>query len=119
MYATFNGSDFVTAVSDNCDASVGVSSVRIVSVSSDEPDDSNADGMTINDIVIAADCKSVQVRAERKGDSNGRVYIVTLKVTDTAGNTTNTTARVSVPSSQNGAAAKANAPSFTIQGSCP
>jgi len=119
MYVKFNASDFVTGVSDNCDASVGVSSVRIVSVSSDEPDDSNADGMTINDIVIAADCKSVQVRAERKGDSNGRVYIVTLKVSDTSGNVTTTTARVSVPSSQNGAAAVADAPSFTILGGCP
>jgi hypothetical protein len=119
MYAKFNVSDFVTSVSDNCDASVGVSSVKIVSVSSDEPDDSNADGMTINDIVIAPDCKSVQVRAERKGDSNGRVYIVTLKVTDTSGNTTTTTARVSVPNSQNGNAAIADAPSFTILGGCP
>jgi hypothetical protein len=119
MYRTFNVSDFVTSVSDNCDVSVGVSSVKIVSVSSDEPDDSTADGMTLNDIVIGGDCKSVQVRAERKGDSNGRVYIVTLKVTDTAGNTTTTTARVSVPSSQNGAAAIADAPSFTIQGGCP
>jgi hypothetical protein len=119
MYRTFNVSDFVTSVSDNCDVSVGVSSVKIVSVSSDEPDDSTADGMTLNDIVIGGDCKSVQVRAERKGDSNGRVYIVTLGVTDTAGNTTTTTARVSVPSSQNGAAAIADAPSFTIQGGCP
>lgn len=118
-YTTFNASDFVTSVSDNCDASVGVSSVTIVSVSSDEPDDSTADGVTINDIVIAADCKSVQVRAERKGDSNGRVYIVTLKVTDTSGNTTTTTARVSVPNSQNGAPAIADAPSFTILGGCP
>ena len=118
-YTKFNVSDFVTSVSDNCDSSVGVSSVKIVSVSSDEPDDSTADGMTLNDIVIGADCKSVQLRAERKGDSNGRVYVVTLKVTDTSGNVTTTTARVSVPNSQSGATAIADAPSFTILGGCP
>lgn len=118
-YVSFNVSDFVTSVTDNCDSGVGVSSVKIASVSSDEPDDSTADGMTINDIVIGADCKSVQLRAERKGDSNGRVYVVTLKVTDTAGNTTTTTARVNVPNSQNGTTAIADAPSFTILGGCP
>jgi hypothetical protein len=91
----------------------------IVSASSDEPDDANADGQTINDIVIAADCKSVQLRAERRGDSNGRVYVVTLTVTDTNGNVTTATARVSVPNSQNGLVAVNDGPSFTVLSNCP
>ena len=118
-YATFNVSNVVTSVSDNCDPSLSISSVNIVSVYSDEPDDANADGFTINDIVIAADCKSVQLRAERKGDANGRVYVVTLKVTDTHGNVSTATARVSVPNSQNGNVAIDSGPSFTVLSNCP
>ena len=121
--ATFTGrrrvSDLVTSLSDNCDPNLGISNVKIVSVYSDEPDDANADGFTINDIVIAADCKSVQLRAERKGDGNGRVYVVTLKVTDTSGNISTTTAKVSVPNSQNGNVAIDSGPSFTILSNCP
>jgi hypothetical protein len=118
-YATFNVSDLVTSLSDNCDPNLGISNVKIVSVYSDEPDDANADGFTINDIVIAADCKSVQLRAERKGDGNGRVYVVTLKVIDTSGNISTTTAKVSVPNSQNGNVAIDSGPSFTILSNCP
>ncbi len=118
-YSAFNVSDLVTSVSDNCNVSGGISSVVIVSASSDEPDDANADGQTINDIVIGADCKSVQLRAERRGDSNGRVYVVTLKVTDTSGNVSTATAKVSVPNSQNGSVAVNDGPSFTILGGCP
>jgi hypothetical protein len=93
--------------------------VVIVKVSSDEPDDANADGFTINDILIAPDCKSVQLRAERKGDGNGRVYIITLRVTDTSGNVSTVTAKVSVPNSQNGNVAIDSGPSFTIVSNCP
>jgi hypothetical protein len=119
MYRTFNVSNLVTSVSDNCDVNVGISSVVIVSVSSDEPDDADADGHTINDIVIASDCKSVQLRSERKGDGNGRVYVVNLKVTDTSGNVSTATAKVSVPNSQNGSVAVNDGPSFTVLSSCP
>jgi len=118
-YSTFNVSDLVTSVSDNCDANIGIGSVKIVSASSDEPDDANADGFTVNDVVIAADCNSVQLRAERKGDGNGRVYVVTLKVTDTHGNVSTATAKVSVPNSQNGNLAIDSGPSFTIISNCP
>lgn len=118
-YNTFNVSDLVSSVSDNCDADLGISSVNIVSASSDEPDDHTADGSTINDIVIAPDCKSLQLRAERKGNANGRVYVVTLKVTDTSGNVTTVTAKVSVPNSQSGTVAIDDGPSFTILSTCP
>jgi len=117
-YATFNVSDLVTSVSDNCDANIGVSSVVIVSVSSDEPDDANADGSTINDIVIASDCKSIQLRAERKGDGNGRVYLIVVKVTDSSGNVSTATAKVTVPHAQNGNPAVDSGPSFTIVSGC-
>ena len=108
----------MTSANDNCDANVGVSSVVIVSASSDEPDDANADGTTINDIVIGADCKSVKLRAERKGDGDGRVYIVTFKVTDASGNVSTATAKVTVPNAQNGNPAVNSGVSFTILSGC-
>ena len=102
-YVTFNVSDLVASVTDNCDESVGVSSVTIPSVSSDESENSTGDGNTTNDIVIAPDCKSVMLRAERKGDGNGRVYTITLTVTDSSGNSSTVNLKVTVPHSQNGA----------------
>ena len=120
-YKTFNLTDLVASVRDNCGRKVGVGSVRIASVSSDEADDANGagDGNTTNDIVIAADCKSVQLRAERMGTGNGRVYTVTLKVTDTAGNVATATVKVTVPHAQNGPAAVDDGPNFTVASSCP
>ncbi len=118
-YKTINVTDLVTSVSDNCDAGVGTGSVRITSVSSDEPNNSGGDGNTTNDIVIAADCKSVQLRSERKGDGNGRVYTITFKVTDASGNVSTATATVSVPKSQNGSAAVDDGPQNTVMSSCP
>ena len=68
-------------------------------MTSDEPDDvaGKADGSTTNDIVIAPDCKSVQLRAERNETLNGRVYVITLRLRDAAGNTTRKDFKVSVP----------------------
>ena len=118
-YVTFRVADLVTSASDNCDSGVTVSSVRIVKVTSDEPENTVADGNTSNDIVIAGDCKSVQLRSERMGNGNGRVYTITFKVTDSSNNTTTATAKVKVPQSQNGAPAVDDGPHYTVVGGCP
>lgn len=117
-YSTFNVSDLVASVSDNCD-DLGIGSVVITSVSSDESEDAvgGGDGNTTGDIVIGAGCISVQLRAERLGGGNGRVYTITLQVTDTAGNVGTATVQVTVPHSQNGALAVDDGPSYTV--SCP
>ena len=117
-YATVNASDLVASVTDNCDSNLG-GSVKIASVSSDEPDNGGSDGNTINDIVIAGDCKSVQLRKERMGSGNGRVYTITLKVTDSSGNVSTITSTVSVPHSQNGAGAVDDGPDHSVLSSCP
>ena len=119
-YHTFNVSDFVASAS-GCDGDL-TSSVVIASVSSDEAEDNpaGADGNTLNDIVIAADCKSLQLRAERDGNLNGRVYTITFKVTDSAGNTTTATATVTVPVNQSGpAAVNGPGPGYTVNSLCP
>lgn len=118
-YANFNVNNLVASASDNCDAGVGVGGVRITKVTSDEPDNSGGDGSTINDIVIAADCKSVKLRSERVGGGNGRVYTVTFKATDASGNVGTGTAKVTVPQSQNGSAAVDSGPQYTVLSGCP
>jgi len=117
-YTTFNVNNLVASVVDNCDVTLGVSSVKVASVSSDEPDNSGGDGNTINDIVIAGDCKSVQLRAERIGSGNGRVYTITLTVTDSSGNVGTATIKVNVPHAQSGSAAVDDGPNHTVSG-CP
>jgi DNA-binding beta-propeller fold protein YncE len=118
-YHTFSVSDFVIAASDSCNTSLGVASVIISQVTSDELEDSGGDGHTLNDIVIAADCKSVQLRAERDGAGDGRVYTITFQVTDAFGNVGTATARVTVPKSQSSGAAIDSGVQYTVTGNCP
>ena len=70
--------------------------VTLVSVTSNEPDDGEDDGNTINDIVILDDF-TFNLRAERSGVGTGRVYTITYQVSDACGNMTEQSATVSVP----------------------
>jgi hypothetical protein len=74
----------------------------------DEDDDGSSgggacndpDGNTLNDIVISTDGRSVQVRAERRSDGNGRVYTITMEVADPSGNVTTAECKVFVPNGE-------------------
>ena len=118
-YMTIKVTDLVASASDLCDPGVNINSVVIAKVTSDEPENTAADGNTTNDIVIAPDCKSVQLRSERMGNSDGRVYTITFKVTDSSGNSTTVTAKVTVPHSQNGSPAVDSGPQYTVLSGCP
>jgi Immunoglobulin I-set domain len=121
QYQTFTAADFGITASSGCDGDL-TNSVVIASVSSDEPENSaGADGNTFADIVIAANCKSVDLRRERDGDLNGRVYTITFKVTDSVGQTSTVTVTVSVPLNNNGSPAVNNGPGggYTVNSLCP
>jgi len=96
-YQTFTINQTVQSATDDCGGNV-INNVVIEKATSDEVEDASGggDGNTLNDIVIARNCKSVQLRAERDGSLNGRLYLVTLRATDTAGNNGRATYRVSV-----------------------
>jgi hypothetical protein len=67
--------------------------VTLVSVTSNESG-------TADDIqgwVIGTDDRGGQLRAERAGGGNGRVYTLTYRATDIAGNSANGTCTVTVP----------------------
>jgi hypothetical protein len=97
-YRALTVADMVASASDGQDGDL-ISSVVIEKVTSDEPDNapSLTDGVTTNDIDIAAECKSVKLRAERDLLKDGRVYSVTLRARDSAGNTTRAVFKVTVP----------------------
>ncbi|MPV36857.1 ExeM/NucH family extracellular endonuclease [Georgenia subflava] len=81
----------VTAADDSGDVTV-----ELVDVTSNEPDNGPGDGNTVDDIVIVDDT-TFQLRAERAGGGDGRIYTVTYRATDAAGNETTATATVTVP----------------------
>jgi hypothetical protein len=116
-YQTFQVTDFVSSVFDNC-GGVSVGDVTIQKVTSDEAEDGDGDGSTLNDIVIGADCRSVQLRAERSGVGDGRVYTITFKVTDTHGNVGTATAKV-VVAHNHGDSPVDSGVHYTVNGSCP
>jgi hypothetical protein len=76
----------------------------------------DCDGNTLKDIVIAANCKSVQLRAERDGAKDGRVYLVTLRVSDSSGNVKRAVYKVSVPVGKGSAVDSGVA--YTVTSSC-
>jgi predicted extracellular nuclease len=83
-------------VSDNFDPSP---TVTLVSVTSNEPDNGEDDGNTVDDIVIVGDYE-FELRAERSGVGTGRTYTITYEATDSCDNSTTGSAIVSVPLSR-------------------
>ncbi len=79
--------------SDNFDPNP---TVTLVSVTSNEPDNGDDDGNTVDDIVIVDDYTFL-LRAERSGMGTGRIYTITYMVTDDCGNQTVQSAVVTVP----------------------
>ena len=118
-YHAFAIADLVRAASDVCSHGLGIADVVITKASSDEADNGCGDGNTTHDIVIGADCRSIQLRAEREGGGNGRVYTVSLHVTDVAGNRTDATVKVMVPPNGRSNTAVDDGPRVTVPSNCP
>jgi hypothetical protein len=118
-YTTIPVSELIESVSDNC-PTLSVSEVFITQVTSDEEEDAKGggDGKTLNDIVIDPSCQTVQLRAEREGGGNGRVYTIHLSVDDGNGNSITAIYQVIVPKSQNGRPALDDGQVYTVVGNC-
>jgi len=84
-YQTINLSDFGLSVCNSC-ACISDDAIVITKVTSDEPENGRDDGNTKDDIVIAEDFRSVNLRSERSGIGNGRVYTIHVAVKDDYGN---------------------------------
>ena len=118
QYVSFVLSDFVLSVWDNC-ASLTINDVYITKATSDEPENAvgGGDGNTLDDIVIADDCKSIQLRKERQAGGNGRVYTIYLELDDGNGNTGSATCQVQVPHN-NGETAIDDGAIYEVLGDC-
>jgi hypothetical protein len=84
----------VAATVDVIDADPNAT-VTLLSVTSNEPDSVNR-GDKPNDIVIVDDY-NFELRAERLGSGDGRVYTIAYEGTDACGNSTIASATVTVP----------------------
>ena len=69
---------------------------NVLDVTSNEPVNDKGDGHTQPDWVIIDD-HNVQLRAERRGNGDGRIYTITITSTDDCGNTSTATTEVLVP----------------------
>ena len=78
---------------------VGVTSLQIVSATSNEPDNGLGDGDTAGDIVITGPL-TLNLRAERSGAGTGRIYTISVEARDAAGNATTRITMVTVPKSR-------------------
>ncbi len=121
-YITLSVEDMVVGVMDNCGSPNTSAEVRIQKVVSDEAEDApgTQDGNTLNDILISADCRSVQLRKERMGGGNGRVYRVTLAITGAGGEISTADYLAGVPRWAWGWNSEAveDAPLYTVEGNC-
>jgi len=84
------------SASDTCSAAPVC---KITAVSSNEPVNGTGDGDTAPDWQITGNL-TVNLRAERAGTGNGRVYTVTVGCTDASGNSSAKTTVVTVPHDQ-------------------
>jgi sugar lactone lactonase YvrE len=85
---------------DNCEEKPAWPACKIITVSSNEPENGLGDGDTAPDWGITGNL-TVNLRAERSGTGSGRVYTITVRCTDASGNNSTTkTVAVTVPHDQ-------------------
>ncbi len=84
------------AVADTCDAAP---TCQIIAVSSNEPVDGQGRGDRAPDWEITGDF-TLDLRAERSGHGNGRVYMLTVECVDGSGNTSSSSVDITVPHDQ-------------------
>ena len=116
-YHTIDLIDVVTEASDLCDLTLSADDMVLASTSSDEEENAKGAGNTVDDMVIAGDCRTVDLRAERQGGGNGRVYTLDLEVTDASGNVGTAAAQVEVPHDENRTAAD-DGPAYSVRSDC-
>ncbi len=108
-------SDCVELV-DACDGNIPLEDIAYIkSIYSDEPENATGDGNTTGDIRLI-DTLNFEVRAERRGNSNGRVYGVNFIIEDPTGGVIEDTCRIAVAHDQSGRGAIDDGPQsgFTV-----
>lgn len=102
--------DDCVTVTDACDADVPV---HFTWASSDEPVNGLGDGNHTPDIVLG--CDGVDLRAERQGPRNGRVYHLGWRAEDLAGHVVEGTCTVTVHHDQSGRVAMDDGEAYRVE----
>jgi hypothetical protein len=121
-YRTVTLAECAQSAQDQCAGPLPVEVYgRIVRVTSDEVEDANGngDGRTCDDMTVVVHSTSVELRSEREGGGDGRVYTLHYEVIDPAGHTTAGSCRVSVPHDQSGDTAVDSGAKFCVGQGCP
>jgi len=107
--------DCGVTIEDNCDTLDVAADGYLDYIYSDEEEDASGkgDGKTSLDIVILNDL-DFDLRAEREGSDNGRVYGIAFTVEDESGNPAEAMCYVEVPHSQNGDVAIDDGPNYIV-----
>ena len=105
-FHTISGEDCVV---DSCDDDL---TVTFLWATSDEPANDKGDGNTEPDIIL--DCDRVELRSERQGGSNGRVYTLHYQAVDDSGNAIEDDCIVAVPHDQSGDEAIDDGPAYDV-----
>jgi hypothetical protein len=122
QYVTVKLSDCAGAAFDACTGSLSLDTYgRIVRITSDEEEDANGngDGRTCQDMVLDPSGTRAQLRAERSGGSDGRVYTLHYVVTDPSGHARPGQCSVRVPHDQSGSPAVDSGPAWCVGEGCP
>jgi hypothetical protein len=109
---------FVRRVSDTCDPEMLPEDVTIEAVTSDEPENGRGDGNTRDDMVLVDDCRAVDLRAERRGGGNGRVYEARVAGLDASGNASEQTIAIAVVPKSPPKGAVDDGAAFVVDGPC-
>lgn len=91
-------------------------SATITRVTSDEPEDGPADGHTCDDMVIVG-MDAAQLRAERQGGGDGRVYTVDFTLSGSGG-TVGASCTVEVPPNPSATPAQDSGPALCVGAGC-
>ncbi len=75
-YQSVSVSGLIQSIAGSCQG-LSENDLQIMEVTSDEPENGSGDGNTLDDMVVT-DCQTVDLRSERQGSGNGRVYTIKI-----------------------------------------
>jgi len=116
-YRTVEPHMLLEAAHDACGNAIDLSNVVVVEVRSDEPEDHNGDGRTIDDIMVMCP-NTVKLRAERMGGGDGRVYTIVYRIAGDNGVTAEAEAHVLVPHDQSDDSAGDDQAGYSVMPDC-
>ncbi|HEX5750620.1 MAG TPA: HYR domain-containing protein, partial [Archangium sp.] len=121
-YVTLSLSDCAQPATDSCGNTLPLDTYgHVLRVTSDEVEDANGngDGRTCEDMSIIVGKSFVQIRSEREGTGDGRVYTIHYAITNDAGLSTEASCRVVVPHDQSGRTVVDSGVKYCVGQGCP